>query len=222
MKSIVRLVTAMTILLGAADVIGETAAPASPLAPLSVAEREAATNLVLHDDRVRRLVGPGTPRIVAADAVVDKAEAQKFLTGETDTPPGRHVTVLAFDPKTNRAARVVVALDENRIVSVDRADPASVPLVGDDVEDAFALAKKDRAVRRAVGDGLDQAAVSVPGREASGPLVVEGLPLRTSDPRDPCRVDRCLDLIFRAADGYLPIRVRVDVTKRSVSVEGHR
>jgi hypothetical protein len=76
--------------------------------------------------------------------------------------------------------------------------------VHEDAEQALALAKSDAGVRRAVGDTLERYELLESGSEARVPFIAQALPLRSSDPRDLCSIDRCLDLIFRTENGYLP------------------
>jgi hypothetical protein len=187
---------------------------------MTPAERQAAEQFTLEDPRVRAVVGMERPRIIATDVSVDKAEAEAYLAGRSPNPPTRRVTLVLFNRGSGEAARAVVAPSQNRVLAVQRIDPSDVPVVSDDVGEALTLAKGDPAVRRAIGDTLDRFETLEPGSDRQVPFAVQALPLRGTDPRDPCSVDRCLDLIFRTERGYLPVRARVNLTGRAVTVEG--
>jgi hypothetical protein len=186
---------------------------------LTADERSMIERAVLEDKRVRQIVGEEKPRVLTSDVQIDKAEAEAFLAGKTDKKPTRRVTVVVFNPKTNRAARVLVSLEETRILEVQETKAEEVPFSREDAEDALALAKASPEVRRAVGDRLDQFTILDSGSEARPPFAAQALPLRSTNPRDPCSTDRCLDLIFRTEEGYLSVRAHVDLTKRTATIE---
>ena len=181
-------------------------------------ERQAAEKATRGDPRVRAILGAGQLRVAAGDVAVDKGEAEAFLTGKSERPPGKRVIVLVFNVQSNKAARAVVSLPEYRLLAVERAPPDDMPLVREDAEQALALAKADPALRRAVGDTLDRYTILEPGSEERVPFAAQVLPLRNSNRRDACSVDRCLALIFRTEDGYLSIIAQVDLTRRKVAV----
>jgi hypothetical protein len=90
------------------------------------------------------------------------------------------------------------------------------------VRDALALVRSNAAARRAIPT-IDQFQPQTPGvRAPREAYVAQMLPLRSTDPKDPCTRDRCADLIFRTPRGYLSVRAHVDFTRRSVDVEGPR
>jgi hypothetical protein len=70
-----------------------------------------------------------------------------------------------------------------------------------------------------VGGRLDQFTILESGSDARVPFAAQALPLRSTNPRDPCSTDRCLDLIFRTEEGYLSVRAHVDLTKRTATIE---
>ena len=196
----------------------EAPAKAKPGAP-TAEERSSIESTVLSDKRVRQIVGEEKPRIFIADPETDKAEAEAFLAGTTEKRPSRRVRVAVFNPKTNKAANVLISLDQRRVLEVEEIKADEVPFSREDAEEALVLAKASPEVRRAVGDKLEQFNLLESGSDARMPFAAQALPLRSSDPHDPCSTDRCLDLIFRTEEGYLPVRAHVDLTKRTVTVE---
>ena len=84
----------------------------------------------------------------------------------------------------------------------------------------LALAKANPELRRAVGETLDRFAILEPGSEERVPFAAQVLPVVSTNRNDPCSTDRCVDLIFRTENGYLPLRAHVDLTRRAVAVHG--
>lgn len=177
---------------------------------------------LLSDKRVREIVGEEKPRILIADPETDKAEAEAFLEGTTEKRPSRRVSVAVFNPKTNKAAHVLLSLEEIRVLEVREIKADDVPFSREDAEDALALAKANPDVRRAVGENLERFNLLESGSDARIPFAAQALPLRSTNPRDPCSTNRCLDLIFRTEEGYLPVRAHVDLTKRTVTIESRQ
>jgi hypothetical protein len=202
--------------------VSAQAANALSLPMLTPTERVSVRQIVVNDARVRSLIGAGTARVIVGEAEVDKAEAERYLSGQSTMPPTRRVALLVFNPATNHAARTLVVLGTPRIESVERIDPADVPLTKEDAVGALALAKGNADIRRIVGDTIDRYVIAEPGLDAGGPFVAEALPLLSGNPQDPCHADRCLDVIFRGEHGYLPVRAHADITKQSITVEGGR
>jgi hypothetical protein len=111
-----------------ATALAQPPAPAAaPPADLTAEERTRAEQVILSDRRVRELVGSGQPRIIATPVEPDKAEAEAFLEGRSGAAPPRRIAVVVFDVRANRAARALVALPENRVVSVQRLAATDVP-----------------------------------------------------------------------------------------------
>jgi hypothetical protein len=189
----------------------------SPVA-LTTEERLKIEQAVVAEPRVRAIIGEGQPRVVNSGVEVDKAEAEAFLTGRTNTPPTRRVTVLLINPQTQQAAKALIEPSQNRVLSVESVAAVDVPFLREDADRALALAKADPNVRRVIGDTLDRYEILESGSDARVPYAAQALPLRSSDPRDVCSVDRCLDLIFRTDSGYLPLRVHVNLTRGTVEV----
>lgn len=173
---------------------------------------------VLSDVRVQRVVGTEKPRVLVTEAHVDKAEAEAFLTGTSEKQPTHFVNVVVFNPKTNKAVHALTSVEQQRVLEVQEIAAVDVPLTREDADDALALAKADPQVRRAVGANLDKFVILEPGSDQRVPFGAGVLPLRSSDRSDPCSTDRCLDIVFRTENGYLPFRASVDLTKRTVQL----
>lgn len=188
------------------------------VAPMKAEEIRAVENATLADARVRAIVGAGQPRILISNIEVDKAEAEAFLSDTSTPPPARQIIVVILNTRTNKAARALVSLAQNRVLAVQSLPASDVPLVRDDADQALALAKTNPDLRRLIGDTLDRFEILESGSEARVAYAAQALPLRSTDPRDVCSVHRCLDLIFRTESGYLPVRAHVDLTTRTVSV----
>lgn len=189
-------------------------------APMTTEERLAVENAALSDARVRAIVGEGQPRIITTGVEADKAETEAFLEGRSTTPPRRLVSVVLSNPQTNQAAHALVSLSERRVISAESISASDIPYVRGDADQALVLAKADAGVRRAVGDTLDRYEILESGSDARLPFAAQALPLRSTDPRDVCSVDRCLDLTFRTENGYLPVRAHINLTRRTVEVHG--
>jgi len=183
-------------------------------------ERLAVENAVLSDARVRAIVGQGQLRIIITSVEIDKAEAEAFLTSELAPPPRRRVSVVLFNPQTNQAAHALVSSSDHRVISAGSITATDIPFARDDADQALALAKADTGLRRAIGDTLDRYEILESGSDARVPFAAQTLPLRSTDPRDFCSVDRCLDLVFRSESGFLPVRAHVNLTRRTVEVHG--
>lgn len=202
-----------------APAVGTTSQPAARQSvPLTPDERMALERVVLADPRVKKVAGAEKPRVLMSEAHVDKAEAEAFISGRSDKAPAHTVNIVVFNSRTNQAVQTIMHLEEHRILELTEISAGDVPLTFEDAQEAFALAKADPEVRRAVGSRLDQFVLVDSGSSAHAPYAAQALPLRSSDPKDPCHTGRCLDLIFRAGTGYLPLRVTVDLTTRSVKL----
>jgi hypothetical protein len=196
------------------------AATATFVAPMTSEERRAAENTALSDARVRAIVGEGDRRPIITGMEANKAEAEAFLEGRSTTPPRRLVSVVLFNPQTNQAAHALVSVSEGRVISAESISVSDIPFVREDADRALVLAKADAGVRRAVGEMLDRYEIIESGSDMRIPFAAQALPVRSSDPRDLCSVDRCIDLIFRTENGYLPLRAHINLTRRSVEVHG--
>ena len=198
--------------------LAQVQSPAGAAASITTEEKLLIERAVLSDPRIRAIVGEGQPRITSTDVQFDKAEAEAFLTGRSATLPTRRVTVVLINPQTQQAARALIELSQNRLLTVGSIAASDVPFLPDEAEQALALVKADVNVRRAVGDSLDRYVILESGNEARVPFAAQALPLRSTDPRDICSINRCVDLIFRTEQGYLPFRAHVDLTARTVEM----
>ena len=184
-------------------------------------ESRAVERAALAHPRTREILGTDRPRLVSVTAEPDQAEAGAFLSGPSADPPSRRATVVLFNAQANRAGLAVLAVPPGgppRVLEVRRIDPADVPFTPEDARAALDLAKRDPAVRRAVGDILDRFEFLDPDSDAQPPYAAQVLPLRSTNPQDPCASGRCLDVIFRTTDGYLSVRPTVNLTRRTVTL----
>ena len=159
------------------------------------------------------------PRIITAADELDKSEAEAFLEGRTTTPPTRRVTIVVINPQSQQAARVLFELPDNRILAVESIPASDVPFSKNDADEALALAVANPNLRRLVGDNLNRFQIFELGSEARVPFAAQALPVRSTDPRDVCSTDRCVDLIFRTEDGYLPFRAHVNLARGTVEIQ---
>jgi hypothetical protein len=189
-------------------------------AAATTADKAAAERAALADARIQTLLGAGQPRVITAEAEPDKGEAEDFLAGRSAAPPTRRVVVVMSNPQTSKAVRALVAVPQNQVVAIESIRPADVPLVRDDAEQALALAKASPELRQAVGETLGRYAILQPGSEERVPFAAQVLPVVSTSRNDPCSTNRCVDLIFRTENGYLPLRAHVDLTRRTVAVHG--
>jgi hypothetical protein len=190
------------------------------VAPITAEEQAGAERAVLSYSRIQTLLGTGQPRVVTTEVEPDKGEAENFLAGRSATPPTRRVVVVMSNPQTGKAVRALVAVPQNQVLAVESIRPADIPLVRDDAEQALALAKANPELRQAVGETLDRYAILQPGSEERVPFAAQVLPVVSTNRSDPCSTNRCVDLIFRTENGYLPLRAHVDLTRRTVAVHG--
>jgi hypothetical protein len=186
-------------------------------------EEEARTveRAALAEPRTRELLSTDRPRVISVTVEPNKAQAGAFLSGTSATAPSRRATVVLFNAETNRAGQVVLAVPSGgppRVLEVRRIDPADVPFGPEDARAALDLARRDPAVRRAVGDILDRFELLEPDSDTQPPYAAQVLPLRSTNPQDPCANGRCLDIIFRTQDGYLSVRPTVNLTRRTVTL----
>jgi hypothetical protein len=185
---------------------------------LTVEEKSAVERVVLSDARIQKIVGAEKSRVFISEARADKAEAEAFLEGTPDKLPAHWITVVVFNPRTNKAAQSLMSLDQNRILEVQQIKVSEVPFARDDADEALTLAKANPDLRRVVGSRLERFVLLESGSNVRVPLTAQALPLLNSNPDDPCSAHRCLDLIFRTETGYLPVRATVDLTSRTVKI----
>jgi hypothetical protein len=186
------------------------------LDPLTSQEQAVAERIARNDSRVKELLGESGVRVVSILPVLIKTESpEKFDVKQ------RQIEVVLFRPQGEVGARVVVNLSQNNVVAVNRLTGDQVPYTNDDLADAFQLALRDTEVVKALGPEAQTFRIrSAPPGAAAPKNVVEGLPVRSSDPNDPCSKHRCLWLMFRRGNDYLSQpNVTVDLTDKRVYVE---
>ncbi len=186
------------------------------LDPLTADEQAAAERVARNDPKVKELLGETGVRLVSAVAVLIKAESP-----EKTNLAQREIEVVLFRPQGEVGARVIVNLPQHGVVAVTRLASDQVPFTNDDLADAFQMALRDPEVLKALGPEAQAFRIrTVPPGPATPKNVVEGLPVRSSDPNDPCSKHRCLWLMFRRGNDYLSQpSVTVDLTDKRVYVE---
>jgi len=192
------------------------------LDPLTPDEEGAAERIARSDNRVKEIVGEQQVRLVSATPVLIK----RGESPEKIDVHQRAIEVVLFRPQPEVGARVLVNLAQNSVANVERLDSRQVPFTPDDLKDAFELALREPQVQKALGSEAQsfhiQGQRNAPPATASENLV-SGLPIRSSDPKDPCSKHRCLQLFFRRGTDFLsePV-VTVDLTAKHVSIEGRK
>lgn len=193
----------------------EPAAAASNVAAL---DASFLTRETLSDARVRELLGPGEGKVIAVDALRDKAEAEAYLDGRREAPPARSASVLVWNKSAGKAARALLSVPDGKVMSVTAVKSADVPLLPDELEEALKLVKASGPARQAVGPSLERYRVVASGEDSSQGYAAQALPVRSYDKADSCAIAHCLDFIFREQRSYLPLRVHVDLGRQSVEV----
>jgi hypothetical protein len=197
-----------------------------PLDPLTDEERRIAVAIAAADARVRELVGTsGTPAYVEMIAL--KSTSQR---PEADEPAGRHAEIIYSVPaQEHYGVQVVVDLQNRRVLSalrltVDRAailsqtPPQQRPQTRPAIP--FSSAELD-TVRQLVTRQRRQQPVRLFTTGDDEP-VLEFLPIGSTDARDQCRVDRCVEVLFRRGRVYSRTTAIVNLTRRTVTMQGAR
>lgn len=197
-----------------------------PFDPLTPDERERAARIATGDERTRAMLSRGKQRLISVELADDKPD-ESLRTRREDpdraAQTGRFAEVVYFRYETNDGVRVLVDLYGNRVNNVSQLDARGVPLAFEEIEEAAALALRDRSLRSLLGSSADRyravrSDADNPDDESA--LRVEGLRLLTSSPNDPCWQHRCISLLFRRGREYLTYTdVTVDLTKQTVRVE---
>ena len=187
------------------------------LDPLTREEQAVAERIARNDGRVKQLLGESGVRLVSARPVLLKPEGGSPEKLDLNL---RQVEVVLFHPQREVGARVVVNLQRSGVVDVQQLASRQVPMTADDLADATQLALKDAEVLRMLGPAAQSFRPQTADREAASENQVSGLPVRSTDPADPCSKHRCMDLHFRRGTDFLsePVVV-VDLTARHVYVE---
>lgn len=226
---IIPLFAAAALWSGALVAVAQPAPPARggpALAPeLDLRQRADLNALVLANPEARAALGGDTqPRLHYGTPVYDKAEVEAYLQGRTDQAPSPRASVLAVGRAA--AASLEVSVRDRRVMAVRPVALGDTPLFDEDIAEALGLVRGAGPARDALGERLARFEPAAAGREyPPSAYVAEALPLRSSDPQDPCSRDRCLEFVFRTPQGYLPQRVQVDLTRKSATPiapsEGH-
>jgi hypothetical protein len=197
----------------------------APASELDARRRAEIAATVLANPEVRRALGGEAQPILHYGApVYDKAEIEAYLLGRADRAPSPRVSVVAVG--RGGAVAAEVSVQDRRVLAVSPVAAGDLPLFDEDVAEALALVRGNGAARTAVGARFERFQPAEAGREyPASAYVAEALPTRSSDPDDPCSRDRCLEFVFRTPEGYLPLRIQVDLTRKSVTPiapsEGH-
>ena len=186
---------------------------------LNTDERATAERVARADARVKELVGEAGVRVVSVTPVLIKTEAPE----KTDIVQ-RQIEVVLFHPEREVGARVVINLQQNRVVTVSKLASDQVMMTNDDLADAVQLALRDPEVIKSLGAAAQSFHVAgvapAPTTAAAPQNVVEGLPVRSEETSDPCSKHRCLHLLFKRGNDYLvEPDVTVDLTAKHVMVE---
>ena len=198
------------------------AADHGALDPLTPDEGRSAERIARNAKQVTEIVGGMQVRLVSVTPVLIK----RGESLENIDVHQRLIEVVLFRPEGEIGARVLVDLIHNSVADVHRLKGSQVPFTSDDLNDAFQLALREPEVEKALGSEVQtfhvQGQANTPSTTASENLV-SGLPIRSSDPKDPCSKHRCMQLFFRRGTDFLsrPV-VTVDLTARHVSVERSR
>lgn len=188
------------------------AQPARGPSTLSAADEQRLGTLVLANPEIRWIVGAADARLYFGTPGFDKAAEEAFLSGSTREPPAPQVSVLAVS--STGAARAIVSLGNGRLLGVERVAAADLPFFDEDIARALALAQRNERTRAQLGPELSRFQPARAGQEyPPTAYIAEPLPVRSSNPRDACSRDRCLEFVFRTPQGYLPYRVQVNLTR---------
>jgi hypothetical protein len=186
------------------------------LDPLTPEEQAAAERIARSDARVKQVLGEGNVRLVSAVPVIIK----RGESPEKIDVHQRTVEVVLFRPEGEVGARVVVNLRQREAASFQRLESRQVPFTSDDLNDAFQIALRTPEVVKALPEAQSFRPQSPkPQPEAAAPEnEVTGLPVRSSDPKDPCYRHRCMELFFRHGADFLSMSVNVDLTAKRAAL----
>ena len=181
--------------------------------PLTPEERELATRVAEDNTRVRDLRGSGRQQLVSVELATPK-------TGKESGEGSRHAEVLYYRYEGNQSVLALVDLGQHTVREVARINGDAVPLVTAEVNDALALALKNRELINLLGPTYQQYQVANQNSPETQPNRVEALRLLASSAKDPCYKHRCLSLLFRQGETFLTgTSVIVDLTAQTVRVE---
>ncbi len=195
-----------------------TASERRALDLLDTEERAYAERIARTDKRVQELLGEEGVRVVSIEPILLKPKSPKEIN-----PALRTVEVVLFRPKGEVGARAVVNLQQKEVAEVQRLTGDQVPMTTDDLRDAFQIASSSPDVQKMLGAEMQSFQVQIaPGEPnpSTPENLVTGLPLRSTDPKDPCSKHRCMELFFRRGTDFVSgPSVIVDLTAKRVYIE---
>jgi hypothetical protein len=195
-----------------------TAMEKRSLDPLVAEERAYAERIARNDPQVKKLLGEAKIRVISVEPTLIKSESPERVD-----VTARYVEVVLFRPEGEVGARVTVNLGRKAVVQVQRLTGSQVPMTSDDLNEAFQLAIRDTRVQEVLGADVKSFQVQGALNEPNSPSpenLVTGLPLRSTDPKDPCSKHRCLELFFRRGVDFLSgPSVIADLTAKRLYVE---
>ena len=212
--TILSITIALNLLLSASSVLAQ---PTPQSEPKSAAVTML-VRLVLENPRVRSALGPGDVKVVAVEVAADKADAEAYLDGKREEPPARQATLLLWNRQSDKAVRAVASSNGDTLVSMEAVASSTMPLLPEELEEAFTLVKASPEARRAVGPSLNEYRLVLSGDDVAQGPIAQALPIRSSNAADPCAAGRCMDFIFSDVAGYLPLRIQVNLKLRAVRV----
>jgi len=197
-----------------------------PMDPLTPRERAAAEKAVLAHPPAMEALGNGRRQLISVELWTMKPDAAKMSAAAAGQriELGRfaEVILLRYEPE-EVGVRAIVDLTQNKVIDLSRIPGEQVPQTPADLEQAAKLALANSEVQKALGPEADRYRPDIPGVQhaANGEArLIQPLPLRSADEKDPCWKHRCMQLLFRRGDAYLVSpTVIVDLTTGQVRLE---
>ncbi len=194
--------------------------------PLTPRERAAAERAVLAHSPAMEALGKGRRQLISVELWTIKPDAAKMSEAaaghRVDLGRFAEVILLRYEPE-EVGVRAIVDLTQNKVIDLSRIPGEQVPLTPADLEQAAKLALANPEVQKALGPAAGRYRPDLPGisRPADGEdYLIQPLPLRSGDEKDPCWKHRCMQLLFRRGDAYLVSpTVIVDLTTSQVRLE---
>jgi hypothetical protein len=181
--------------------------------PLTPEERELATRLAEDNARVKELRGRGRTLLVSVELAAPKTANQG---GEGN----RHAEVLYYRYDGNQGVLTLVDLGQRTVREAARINGDAVPLTAAEVNEAIALAMRNRELTNLLGQNYQQYQAANQNAPETQPNRVEALRVLAGSANDPCYQHRCLSLLFRQGESFLTgTSVTVDLTSQTVRVE---
>jgi Cu2+-containing amine oxidase len=173
------------------------------LDPLTSAEKEQATEILLGDARVGQYMGV-RPRYRIVN--IERHEEDKGM----DTTGGRRADVIIYNYTTDETISAVINLGPNPQVDAIKVTKDLPPALSpEEVEEAKRLALADPAIQAKLG----AAGIS----EKS--LLITHLLASAVQKNDACSTHRCLMLFFNTPDAVLDIKAVVDLSAQRVRLQ---